>query len=290
MTRHRPPWHEFRAALEAQGFHPSKRLGQNFMLDVNTARAIVTDAALPEGALVVEIGVGCGFLSCEIVAAGHRLIGVEIDHRLFEIASGFLGDLADQGSGTVELIRADALSKKRALAPELLERLPANSEWHLVSNLPYSVASPLLVSFARLPHPPRSMTVLVQLEVAERLAAAAGADAWGGLSAKLGLGYDARLVRKVGPQLFWPPPKVDSALARLELRAIRPEPVEIERTDAVIDACFQARRKTLRATLGRFFADRERAERILEALGIDPQARPETLSAEQFRLIACSPD
>lgn len=282
----RPPWREFKVALEAQGFHPSKKLGQNFMLDANTARAIVADAELPPGADVVEIGVGCGFLSCELVAAGHHLIGVEIDRRLFEIASGFLGPLADAGSGSVALIRADALSKKRALAPELLERLPASSDWHLVSNLPYSVASPLLVSFARLPHPPRSMTVLVQLEVAERLAAAPGTSAWGGLSAKLGLGYDARLVRKVGPQLFWPPPKVDSAVARLVLRAERPGPERVARTDALIEACFQARRKALRGTLARHFGDPERATAALAARGLEPNLRPESLSSEDFLALA----
>lgn len=286
MSSVRPPWQEFRAALEAQGFHPSKRLGQNFMLDVNTARAIVADAGLPPRSRVVEVGVGCGFLSCEIVAAGHDLVGVEIDRRLFEVAAGFLEPLGAQHPGSVELIRADALSKKRALAPELLERLPASSDWHLVSNLPYSVASPLLVSFARLPHPPASMTVLVQLEVAERIAARPGGSAWGGLSAKLGLGYDARLVRKVGPKLFWPPPKVDSAVARLALRPDRPGAEAVERTDALIEACFQARRKALRGTLGRYLGDRERAAALLDAQGIDGNARPESLSASQFLALA----
>ena len=277
----RPPWQEFRAALEERGFHPSKRLGQNFMLDVNTARAIVADAELPAGAHVVEIGVGCGFLSCELVAAGHHLLGVEVDRRLFEIATDFLEPLAAGCAGSVELIRADALAKKRALAPELLERLPSG-DWHLVSNLPYSIASPLMVSFARLPEPPRSMTVLVQLEVAERLAAAPGGSAWGGLSAKLGLVYDARLVRKVGPQLFWPPPKVDSAVARLTLRAERPSAVELAAADALIDACFQARRKALGGTLGRFLGDKPRALAALERLGIEPTARPESLGPRAF--------
>jgi len=277
----RPPWQEFRAALEAQGFHPSKRLGQNFMLDVNTARAIVADAELPPEADVVEVGVGCGFLSCELVAAGHRLLGVEVDRRLFEIAKEFLEPLAAESSGSVELIRADALAKKRALAPELLERLP-EGDWHLVSNLPYSIASPLMVSFARLERPPKSMTVLVQLEVAERLAAEPGGGAWGGLSAKLGLVYDARLVRKVGPQLFWPPPKVDSAVARFALRDERPTDAELAAADALIDVCFQARRKALGGTLGRFLGDKPRALAALEQLGIDPSARPESLGPRAF--------
>jgi 16S rRNA (adenine1518-N6/adenine1519-N6)-dimethyltransferase len=286
MSLRRPPWQEFKAALEAVGFHPSKRLGQNFMLDVNTARAIVADARLEPESHVLEIGVGCGFLSCEIVAAGHRLVGVEIDRRLFDVASGFLLPLAEEAPGSVELLRADALAKKRAIEPAVLDLLPEDGAWHLVSNLPYSVASPLLVSLSRLANPPRSMTVLVQLEVAERVCAQPGGGSWGGLSAKLGLLYSARLARRVGPGLFWPPPKVDSAVARLELFEERPAAAEVEAADRVIEACFQARRKTLRSTLGRFLGDREAAEARLEAAGIDPKARPEVLAPRQFLQLA----
>lgn len=283
MSPRRPPWQEFKAALEALGFHPSKRLGQNFMLDVNTARAIVADADLEPASRVLEIGVGCGFLSCEILAAGHHLVGVEIDRRLFSVASDFLRPFAEELPGSVELLRLDALAKKRAIEPAVLARLPKEGPWHLVSNLPYSVASPLLVSLSRLANPPRSMTALVQLEVAERIAAAPGQDAWGGLSAKLGLLYTARLVRRVGPNLFWPPPKVDSAVARLELLPEpRPSTAEIAATDELIDACFQARRKTLRSTLGRHFASRDLAETRLADAGLDPQTRPASLGPKEF--------
>lgn len=283
MSPRRPPWQEFKAALEGLGFHPSKRLGQNFMLDVNTARAIVADAELEPESCVLEIGVGCGFLSCEILAAGHHLVGVEIDRRLFSVASDFLKPFAEERSGSVELLRLDALAKKRAIEPAVLAKLPPEGPWHLVSNLPYSVASPLLVSLSRLPNPPRSMTALVQLEVAERIAASPGQDAWGGLSAKLGLLYSARLVRRVGPNLFWPPPKVDSAVARLALLPEpRPSAAELATADALIDVCFQARRKTLRSTLGRHFASRAEAEARLEGAGLDPRARPEQLGPKDF--------
>lgn len=283
MSLRRPPWQEFKAALEAAGFHPSKRLGQNFMLDVNTARAIVADAGLEGPSFVLEIGVGCGFLSCEIVAAGHNLLGVEIDRRLFEIADDFLTPFAEEAPGQVELIRADALAKKRAIEPEILSKLPTDKPWHLISNLPYSVASPILVSLSRLANPPASMTALVQLEVAERIGAKPGSGTYGGLSAKLGLLYARSLVRRVGPNLFWPPPKVDSAVARLELL---PEPRlssdRVAATDDLIEACFQARRKTLRATLGRFLGNREEAEERLKVAGIEPTARPETLGPKDF--------
>lgn len=277
----RPPWKAFRAALDAAGFHPSKKLGQNFLLDENTATAIARDGGVGPGDHVLEIGVGCGFLSTALLATGATLLGVELDRRLFAIASDFLVPLA--APGQLELLRADALAKKRAVAPEVVERLPTPpTPWHLVSNLPYSVASPLVVSLARLPHPPASMTVLVQTEVAERLCAAPGQAAWGGLSAKLQLAYAGRLTRRVGANLFSPRPKVESAVARLELLAERPPDRDLAAADALVDVFFQARRKTLRATLARHLGDRAVAEAGLEAAGLDPGARPEVLAPGAF--------
>ena len=280
----RPPWREFRAALDAAGFHPSKKLGQNFLLDENTASAIARDGAVGEGDLVLEVGVGCGFLSTALLATGARLVGVEVDRRLFAIAQGFLEPMARPGQ--LELVRADVLAKKRAVAPEVLEHLPTDgSPWHLVSNLPYSIASPLLVSLARLPMPwgpPASMTVLVQAEVAERLTAEPATPAWGGLTAKLHLDYRGRLTRRVGAALFSPRPKVESAVARLELLDERPPADETAAADVLVDAFFQARRKTLRATLGRHLGDKEVALAALERAGLDPGARPEVLPATAF--------
>ena len=277
----RPPWKEFRAALDAAGFHPSKKLGQNFLLDENTANAIARDGRVGEGDLVLEVGVGCGFLSTALLATGARLVGVEVDRRLYAIAADFLEPLA--APGQLGLVRADVLAKKRAVAPEVLERLPeADAPWHLVSNLPYSIASPLLVSLARLAHPPASMTVLVQAEVAERLTAVPDTPAWGGLTAKLHLSYSGRLTRRVGAALFSPRPKVESAVARLELLDERPSDAELAAADALIDAFFQARRKTLRATLGRHLGDRDLAAAALEAADLDPGCRPEVLAPTAF--------
>ncbi len=277
----RPPWREFRAALDAAGFHPSRKLGQNFLLDENTANAIARDGQVGEGDLVLEVGVGCGFLSTALLATGARLLGIEVDRRLYAIAEEFLTPLARPGQ--LELVRADVLAKKRELAPEVLERLPdAGEPWHLVSNLPYSIASPLLVSLSRLAHPPASMTVLVQAEVAERLCAKPATSSWGGLSAKLHLLYSGRMTRRVGAALFSPRPKVESAVARLELRAERPPAADVAAADTLIDAFFQARRKTLRATLARHLGDRPAAEAALDRAGLDPGCRPEVLDQTAF--------
>jgi len=276
----RPPWKEFKAALDAAGFHPSRKLGQNFLLDENTALAIARDGGVGPGDFVVEIGVGCGFLSVGLLGTGAHLLGVEVDRRLYAIAAGFLEPLAEPDQ--LELLRADALAKKRAVAPELVERLPVDSPWHLVSNLPYSIASPLLVSMARLPNPPASMTVLVQAEVAERLCAKPATSNWGGLSAKLHFTYKARLTRRVGAGLFSPRPKVESAVARLELQAERPSPELIAAADPLVDVFFQSRRKTLLATLSRHLGDRPAAEAALVAAGLEPGLRPEVLVPEAF--------
>lgn len=287
MTFRRPPWKQFKEALAAEGFHPSKRFGQNFLLDENTAAAIVADAGVGAGDFVLEVGVGCGFLSVQLLAAGACLLGIEIDRRLFGIASEFLEPLAaDSPGGSLELVRADALAKKRAIAPEILERIPGDSDWTLVSNLPYSVASPIMVSLSRLPNPPRVMTALIQTEVAERIVAGPGDSAWGGLTAKLGLMYEAKLTRRVGAGLFWPPPKVESAVVRLDLKPVRPEPAVLEATDGLIEALFQARRKTLRAVVGRLMDSKEAAGAAMEAIGIDPTARAETLDLDSLKALA----
>jgi len=271
----RPPWRDFRAALDAAGFHPSKALGQNFLLDSNCARAIARDAEVGEGDFVLEVGPGCGFLSVHLAELGVDLLAVEIDTRLAAIARAFLEPFEN-----VQLVEADVLGGKHRIAAEVVARLPAEGPWHLVSNLPYAITGPLLIGLARLPNPPRSQTVLVQREVAERLVARPGGKAWGALTARLALGYEARRLREVGAGLFWPRPRVESSVVRLERK---PDPGltrdEIEGFDDLVGTLFQQRRKTLRAVLrSRVPAERlEAAFREVGSAGVDPAARPEEL-------------
>jgi len=275
------PWSALRARLEGQGFRPSRALGQNFLLDANLARAIARDARVGAGDFVVEVGPGCGALSRELAALGVQLLAFEIDRRLAEIAREELEPFAQ-----AEVVRADVLAGKHALAPEVLQRLPSSGAWHVVANLPYSAGTPFLALAARLACPPLSMTVLLQRELAERLAAQPGTKAWGPVGAKIALAYGVEIVRRVGPELFWPKPKVDSAVARFELRPNRPGTPDVQVYDRLVELLFQARRKTLLSRLAVWTGDRQTAQAHLEVLGVDPSARPETLDVGELLALA----
>ena len=280
-------WREARERLEAAGFRPSRRLGQNFLLDDNMARALARDAGVGEGDQVVEIGPGLGFLTGPLLETGARVLAVEIDARLHALVGETLG-----GHPRLELLLGDALASKHRLNEELEARLAGVEAWHLVANLPYSVSAPLLVVASELPRPPATISVLVQLEVAERICAAPGTSDWGPLSARLQAAYEVRLGRTVGCGMFWPRPKVESAVAHL---ALRPGAASEEGREArvhlsnLVQGLFQRRRQALGRVLGELVGDREAARAALTALGVDPSARAETLDLEVLRGLAASP-
>ena len=282
MTSGRDPWRAWRARLEGLGFRPSRRLGQNFLLDENLARAIVRDAGVEEGQRVLEVGPGLGFLTRPLLDIGARVLAVEIDGRLAQILREDLGDRPG-----FELIHGDALEGKHHLSPAVAERLPADgAAWSLVSNLPYSVSAPLLAVLASQPGPPASMTALVQLEVAERLGAQPGTAAWGPISARLQAAYRVEPGRAVGPAQFWPRPKVDSAVVHLRRRTDAPSAEALEALSGLVGALFQRRRQKLGRVLGDLVGGRERAMELLEGLGLDPGVRAETLSLESLLSLA----
>jgi len=285
MSAGREPWREWRARLDALGFRPSRRLGQNFLLDENLARAIVRDAAVAEGERVLEVGPGLGFLTRPLLEAGARVLAVEIDGRLAQVLREDLGEHPG-----FELVHGDALEGKHRLAPAVLERLPAGEPWSLVSNLPYSVSAPLLAVLAGLPAPPASMTALVQREVAERLAARPGTPDWGPISARLQAAYRVEPGRAVGPAQFWPRPKVDSAVVHLRRLPEPPAREDLERLSELVGALFQRRRQKLGRVLGDLLGGREPALAALEALGVDPGVRAETLDLEALRGLADRPE
>ena len=286
----RPPWLEFRAALDAAGFHPSRKLGQNFLLDDNMARAIAGDAGVEPGQFVLEIGPGCGFLSVHLAHAGARLLAVEIDTRLAPIASRFLEPYPD-----AEVVVADILRTKSSLDPAIQARLPAEGPWTLAANLPYSISGPVLGIIAQLDHPPSRVACLVQKEVAERLAASPGDGDWGPLTASFCESYSVQLGRSVPPQLFWPRPKVDSAVFIADVREdLAPAPLRRARV-AFFRTLLQRRRQSLGRVLGDLWG-RAEADSALATVGLDSQRRAETLSVEALRalhtafVVACGAD
>jgi 16S rRNA (adenine1518-N6/adenine1519-N6)-dimethyltransferase len=279
----RGAWRAWRERLEAIGFRPSRRLGQNFLLDENLARALVRDAGVQAGDFVLEVGPGLGCLTRPLLEAGARVLAVEIDARLLELLRESL-----DGREGFEALHADALAGKHELAPALRERLPAAGPWRLVANLPYSISAPLLAVLSELPNPPTAMSVLVQLEVAQRLCALPGNADWGPLSARLQAAYQARLGRRVGAAQFWPRPQVESAVVHLERCAGAPSRADLARLSGLVAALFQRRRQKLGRVLGELLGDRERARELLESLGLDPALRAETLGLEALLALARS--
>jgi 16S rRNA (adenine1518-N6/adenine1519-N6)-dimethyltransferase len=281
----RPSWSHFRAALLAQGFHPSRRLGQNFLLDENLCAALVRDAGVAPGDRVLEVGAGVGFLTAHLAAAGAEVLAVEIDRRLFEIARGYLALRPE-----VELLRLDALEGKHRLAPELLERLPCSGSWKLVANLPYAISGPLLALVAELEQPPERISVLVQREFADRVLAPSGSPDRGPLSVKLQAVYRAERVREVPRELFWPRPKVESSVLRLDLRADRLPPARLAELDRLLAPLFQRRRQGLGRLLGELLGSREEALARLAAAGVGPRQRPGELELADFLALLPIPE
>jgi 16S rRNA (adenine1518-N6/adenine1519-N6)-dimethyltransferase len=277
----RPPWSQIQTRLSELGFAPAKQRGQNFLVDEGDVRAIAAWAAPEPGETVLEVGVGLGFLTRHLVAAGARVVGVEIDPRLIALARALFPELE-----SVRFVECDALSGKHALAPALLEQVPRQGPWMVCANLPYNIASPLLALLSDLEPPPRAMTVLVQAEVAERLAAAPGQPAWGALGARLSATYRARIVRRVPAAHFRPRPRVESAVVRLEARqpgAPSPGP-EFGR---LLAALFSQRRKTLKHPLAAYLEgrvapgeERGRALALLAQAGIDAGQRVEAVPVD----------
>lgn len=243
----RDPFSRYRGELDAVGFRPSTTRGQNFLLDPSLHRWIAEQAAPTEADTVIEIGVGLGFLTRELALRAGKVLAVEIEPRLLAIARRELSDFSN-----VEWLEADALSGEgRSLVPRIGEVAEAcEGRLLVVANLPYSVSGPMLAELYQLSRLPDRIVVLVQKELGQRLAAASGSDAYGGLSGLLQSLFDARLLRDVSPMVFRPRPKVWSSVVGLELRqpteeALQPE-VARRRFSQFIRKLFGQRRKMLR--------------------------------------------
>jgi len=264
----RDPFREYRARLAALGFRPSSTRGQNFLLDPTMHRWIADAAAPGPADAVLEIGVGLGFLTRELAARAGSVLGVEIDRRLCEIANAEL-----QNFDNVSLLCADALGgPERSLDPAVRGRLgrlvEASERFLVVSNLPYSVSGAVLAELYCLDRLPDRAVVLLQRELAERLAAGPGEAAYGGLSGLLQTAFAVRLKRTVPAEVFRPRPKVASAVVQLDRR----DPVAVaaaadrRRFAAFVRRLFGQRRKTLATTLPLALASSDGDPRLLAKL------------------------
>ena len=276
-------WSSWQTRLRAAGFHPSKRLGQNFLLDTNLLEAIARDAAVGTGDQVIEVGTGLGFLTRALLATGAEVTSIEVDHRLHELVCEDLGEV-----GSLRLIRADALSGKHSLSLELLSAIPERAPWHLVGNLPYSVSGPLLAECALTETPPASMTVLIQKEMAERVNAGVGEPGWGLLGMRLQLSYTVQHLRTLGGAHFRPRPKVESSLIRLERREDAPPRAVQEAVVRLSSALFSRRRQVVRRVLGDAMGEKEAALALLEEVGVDQETRVEGLTEADWLALAAA--
>jgi len=269
---------EVRRLAATLGIRPTKQLGQNFVIDPNTVRRIVRAAAVGPDDVVVEVGPGLGSLTLALLPEAARVVAVEVDPVLAGALPGTVRERAPQLTDRLEVVAADALTVT-ALPPG-----PAPTA--VVANLPYNVAVPVLLHLLATFDSVRRLLVMVQAEVAERLAAGPGSKIYGVPSVKARWYCDVRRAGSIGRSVFWPVPNVDSALVSLVRHRPPETTVARDQVFAVVDAAFAQRRKTLRSALAGLAGSSAAAERALLSAGVDPRARGESLTVEQFARIA----
>jgi 16S rRNA (adenine1518-N6/adenine1519-N6)-dimethyltransferase len=276
-----------RAALEAEGLRPRK--GHGFLTDAQAVDAIVRDAGVAAHDRVIEVGTGPGLLTHALAATGAEVVTFDIDPAIQALARR-LADWPER----VRFEVGDVLAGKHALAPAFAAALaspaPPGGRRLLVSNLPYGAGTPILLGVLALPEPPDEITVMVQLEVAEKLLAGPEDPEYGAPSIVVGLKASGRILRRYGPQVFWPQPKVRSALLRLvPTRPARLAPHEHAPFGAFVTALFSLRRKVLSTSLahaslgdGVRCAASPAIEAALAAAGARAGQRPQELLPEQM--------
>lgn len=270
---------EIRALAAELGVRPTKALGQNFLHDANTIRRIVRVAGVSPGEVVVEIGPGLGSLTLGLLESGARVVAVEIDAVLAGALASTVAVHQPSAVGQLSVVQADALR---------LTGLPDPQPSALVANLPYNIAVPVVLHLLETLPSLRHGLVMVQAEVADRLAAPPGSKTYGVPSVKAAWYASADRAGTVPRAVFWPVPNVDSGLVRLTRRPPPTLPDGVTRADVftVIDQAFAQRRKMLRSALASWAGSPAAAEAVLDAAGIDPTARGETLDVTAFAGIA----
>jgi 16S rRNA (adenine1518-N6/adenine1519-N6)-dimethyltransferase len=261
-----------REVLAQHGLFADKRFGQHFLLDLNITRKIARLAGPLDGETVIEVGPGPGGLTRALLEAGARVIAVEMDRRFVPI----LEALAQAADGRLTIVEGDALKADEAA-------LTAGASAHVVSNLPYNVGTPLLIKWLTGTWRPASMTLMFQKEVARRVVAAPGEGDYGRLAVIAQAVTAARIVMDLPARAFTPPPKVDSAVVRLDPLPSPPAPAMLDALQRVTAAAFGQRRKMLRSSLKPLGG-----EALCRAAHVDPDARAETIDVAGFLRVAAA--
>ncbi len=267
-----------RELAQSLGLRPTKQWGQNFVIDANTVRRIVRAAHVGDTDDVVEVGPGLGSLTLPLLEAARSVTVVEIDPALAAQLPETVAHLAPGRADRLRVVHGDALG---------VTTLPV-APTALVANLPYNVSVPVILSFLARFESLQRVLVMVQLEVAQRLAAAPGSKTYGVPSLKAAWYGKVTLAGTVPRSVFWPVPNVDSGLVALQRREPPATTATRDQVFACIDAAFAQRRKTLRAALAGWAGGAERAQEALVAAGVDPRTRGEQLGIEDFARIAAA--
>jgi 16S rRNA (adenine1518-N6/adenine1519-N6)-dimethyltransferase len=268
---------EVRQLADRLDLRPTKQRGQNFVIDANTVRRIVRESGITGDDVVLEVGPGLGSLTLALLDVARRVIAVELDEKLASLLPETVAAYAPGQADRFEVVHADALR---------VTELPGPPPTALVANLPYNVSVPVLLHLlALLPSLERGL-VMVQSEVADRLAAGPGSKVYGIPSVKAAWFADVRRAGTVGRNVFWPAPNVDSGLVAWTRRDPPATSATREQVFAVVDAAFAQRRKVLRGALRELAGSAERATAAVEGAGVAPLARGESLGVAEFVKIA----
>ena len=273
---------QIRSLLTAAGLRPTKKRGQHFLVDGNLMRKLVASAAIQPDDVVLEVGAGTGSLTQELANAAGAVVAVEVDAGLARIAVTELADL-----GNVTLLHRDVLAGKSRIDPQVIESLLKARERHggrvlLVANLPYQVASPVIIDLLTGSPEFARMCFTVQKEVGGRLLARPGGKDYGPLSVIVQALAEVHRIAAVPPQAFWPQPAVDSVMLRVDPSPERRRRIhDVAHFTGVVRTCFLHRRKTLAHNLTDAYGA-DAAGRVMTAIGIEPKTRPERLDVSAW--------
>lgn len=265
-------------ALESLGMRPGRGLGQNFLLDSNLLDWIVRNSGSNTGDRILEVGPGFGALTEKMLAAGLKVTAIEFDHRLADYLKNKFGSNPD-----FSLIEADACKV------DYDNLFPPGQFYRAVANLPYAISSVFIAKMLECINPPETMFFMLQKEMGERLAADCGTKAYGALSVRTQLLYKVVIEKIVSPQVFCPPPEVDSALVSFKLVHKMPLPSGVAKIfTPLVKALFNQRRKQIGKILSQVINSKERSVKILEQCGFSADLRPDKLSVSDFISLAAA--
>ncbi|WP_096272316.1 16S rRNA (adenine(1518)-N(6)/adenine(1519)-N(6))-dimethyltransferase RsmA [Paucisalibacillus globulus] len=269
--------------LKKYGFTFKKSLGQNFLIDSNVLKNIIGHAGIDEHAGTIEIGPGIGALTEQLAIHSDKVVAFEIDGRLLSILEDTLSDYEN-----IRIIHEDIL--KANVHQVIKENFEEDQPIHIVANLPYYITTPILMKLLREGLPVESITVMIQKEVADRMAAKPNTKSYGSLTIAIQYYTEASVVMNVPKTVFMPQPNVDSSILKLVARNVAP--VHVKDEDyffTIVQACFAQRRKTLRNNLSSHFKgvlDKDVINQTLDSIGIDGTRRGESLDMQEFSVLA----